>query len=584
MNVIKRILRVLAKIAVGLFVFYLFLAWIVVPVGGKWGIQSQGAKALHHPVKVRSVWFNPFLLRVSLNGLEIRDSQDQLMAGFDHFSVDLSALALFKKLYRVESVILDGLNVRAVLASDGTINLLEGMPLDSAKAAQEEKTADSSGKQQDQGDKESSETATSETLPDAVIDRLVVKAGTISFTDQSVDPPFETSLKKINIEVTGLSTDPAAQAKVTFSAQLDEKGEIVCETQLALFQQPLQVETSFALKNYVMNVLTPYVGKFAGREVSSGKLDLKVNYRIADNTISAQHKLLIQRFDFGQKVESEQALKLPFGLVIGLLEDPQGKINISLPVKGDLSEPDFEYWPLLGKVVRNFFVKLVTKPFTFLASMIGAESGVEDLGAVRFKPGSAELPDEEKEKLNVLVQGLRERPRLTLKVNGSHDPESDWEAIRRQMFFDSYQALRAESERVEFEVLQQLYQRRFGLRALWALVKEYREKHGADHEAKLNEEFRSQLIEHAPADKVALDVLAQTRAQIVYDAILGAGFDKERLSVGANRTVQSSLGWVPLEFTLTVFSSDQEEDVEDASFDAMKTDPGVSDVKDPGKN
>ena len=102
------------------------------------------------------------------------------------------------------------------------------------------------------------------------------------------------------------------------------------------------------------------------------------DYNIADNKLVASHKILVQRFEFGDKVESKDALHLPFGMAVALLEDPQGKINISLPVHGDMSDPEFEYFHLIGQVARNFFMKLVTKPFSFLASAIGSESGEEE--------------------------------------------------------------------------------------------------------------------------------------------------------------------------------------------------------------
>jgi hypothetical protein len=52
---------------------------------------------------------------------------------------------------------------------------------------------------------------------------------------------------------------------------------------------------------------------------------------------------------------------------------------------------------------------------------------------------------------------------------------------------------------------------------------------------------------------VALSILAQARAQLVHDFFLTSGFDAQRLNMGNPQPTQSSMGYVPLQFTLTVF-------------------------------
>jgi predicted DNA repair protein MutK len=88
---------------------------------------------------------------------------------------------------------------------------------------------------------------------------------------------------------------------------------------------------------------------------------------------------------------------------------------------------------------------------------------------------------------------------------------------------------------------------------LWALAKKYKEGLFEYNDAKLDQEIKRQLIENAPPDLEALSVLAQVRARLVHDFLVINGFDAKRLELGPPRSTQSSMGYVPLEFTLTVF-------------------------------
>jgi len=124
----KQILRITAKSIGGIFLFYLFLGSVVIPLALKWGGEIQGTKILKTPVRVQAVFFNPFLWRINIKGFEILDAHKQVLAGFDALAVDVSFINLFKKIYRVESVGLDGLRVSVALLPGGRINLLDLIP------------------------------------------------------------------------------------------------------------------------------------------------------------------------------------------------------------------------------------------------------------------------------------------------------------------------------------------------------------------------------------------------------------------------------------------------------------------------
>lgn len=556
---LKKILRITAKSIIGIFLFYLFLGSVVIPLAVKWGGEIQGAKILKTPVRIRAVFFNPFLWRLNIRGFEILDAGKQVLVGFDKLAVDVSFTNLLKKVCRIESISLDGLKLNVVLLPDGRMNLLDLVPPQGGPATPSSSISGHKVESQPPAAvvSASGPASPASVMPLVIIDRITLTRGMIHFTDRSIQPSFSTVLNDMMLEITSLSTRPEDEAKILFKAKLDQKGKISLETMGKPLKQPLAMEASFKLNDYAMQVLSPYVGKYTGRALGDGKLDIRMDYRIGDNKITAGHKLLIQNFKFGQKVESKDALPLPFGLAVALLEDPQGKINISLPVNGDMNDPKFEYLPLLGKVVRNFFLKLVTKPFSILASVVGGSGagGTEELDYVKFLPGTAELPEEEKQKISMLAKGLNERPRLLLEINGTFDPQVDWKAIQSSAFVKDFEELMADSSRSPMATYQLLFQRRFGIRSLWTLTKKYKSGIGKYDDFKVKLEIKRQLIEAAPPDTKALSVLGQDRAQRVHDLLVSSGFDARRLKIGPVRSTQSSMGYVPLEFTLTVFEN-----------------------------
>ncbi|MDE1920201.1 MAG: DUF748 domain-containing protein [Candidatus Omnitrophica bacterium] len=545
----SKILRAFTKIITGLFLFYLVAGFIIIPFVLWWVIPDQGTKILKEPVRLRSVGFNPLLWKLTMNGFEILDHHHHQVIGFDKLSVNLSLAGLFKKIYHVPAFELDGLKVNAVLLPGNKINLLDLVPPQLMPPPQprrptgESKQPSASGLPRPSG------------LPKIIIDTIALHQGEVHFTDTTIKPHFSVTLRSMEMLVTHVTTDPHRQARVKFHCDLGNKGRISMEAAVIPLAQPLDLEAAFSLNDYALKVLTPYTGKYTGRALKSGQMDFSMDYRISGNKLVADHRLLIQQFAFGRRVESKGALHLPFGLAVALLEDPDGRMRISLPVSGDMSDPKFKYSHLVFQAARNFFFNLVTKPFSFLASSLGAgETGVDELGYVRFTPGEAKLLPSQRQKLIALIKGLKAHPKLELKIDGSYDPRADWKAIQAQVFARDYEQLRKISSRPDAAVYQLLYQRRFGIRALWALAKKYKKGIGRYDDAKLDLEIKRRLVENAPPDTGALNTLAQARARLVHQFLLVHGFDAGHMVLGAPQTTQSRMGYVPLPFTLTVYN------------------------------
>ena len=545
---LPKILRVLTRVVVGVLLFILIVGFVIIPWSLTWVIPSQATKFLKHPVRLRSVEFNPFLAQMSMEGLQILDDKGQELFGFDRLLVVINIKDLFKKIYHVEDFEVNGLKLDVELLPGNQINLMSlvpPMPANSKEPPSVAKPAAAGA---------SPAAGKPQPLPVFVIDTIDLNQAQVNFIDHTITPNFTTTFSRMDLHITHVTSNPADETKVKFQGNIDTKGRMSMECVIKPLAQPLELETTVSINGYALGILSPYCGKYTGRVLKDGKLDLTFDYSIGGHKLSANHKLLIQKFEFGASVPSKDALHLPFGLIIALLEDPQGRINITLPVSGDMSNPKFQFTHLIFQVVGNFFTKIVTSPFSALGSALGGSAtGTDELGYVRFIPGKAGLLVSQKEKLITLIKTLKERPKLRLEIDGAYDPDTDWRAIQADIFTKDYAKLRKESTRSEAKVYQLLFQRRFGIRALWALAKKYKEGIGEYKDEKLNQEIKRQLIENAPPDTSALNVLAQARAQLIHDFFISNGMDPVHLSMGQAKTTQSSMGYVPMEFTLTVF-------------------------------
>lgn len=260
------------------------------------------------------------------------------------------------------------------------------------------------------------------------VDKIHLENGLLNFADLSMEPQFATKIHQLTGVINGLSSSKDSRTQVQLKGNVDDYGDAAIKGEINPFDPVRFSNIHMTFRNVEMTKLTPYSGRFAGRKINSGKLSLDLQYKIKESRLLGDNKIVVDQLTLGEKVESPDALDLPLDLAVALLKDSRGRINIGLPVEGDLNDPQFNYGQLIGKALKNFFGKILTSPIRFLGGLLGKEN--EGIEAVAFDPGTAILSPPEREKLQKLSTALKIRPNLSLSVQGRYSPTVDGDAMK----------------------------------------------------------------------------------------------------------------------------------------------------------
>ena len=253
--------------------------------------------------------------------------------------------------------------------------------------------------------------------------------GNVNFTDNFIKPNYTANMTGLDGTIDALSSDDAAvPAKVNVSGKIDGQAPVTVAGTVNPLARALALDLRGDAEGIDLPGLSPYSVKYAGYPIVKGKLSVGVHYVVADQKLSGENKIFISQLTFGERIDSPTATKLPVTLAVSLLKNAQGDIDISLPVSGSLSDPQFSFGGLIIKAIINLFVKAVTAPFTLLASAFGG--GGEELGYVSFAAGSSRIEASQHAKLATLARALTERPGLRLDIIGRADPAVDLPGLR----------------------------------------------------------------------------------------------------------------------------------------------------------
>ena len=335
------------------------------------------------------------------------------------------------------------------------------------------------------------------------IDRLRFRNGALYFADNSLILPFGSRIHNLRGSIGGLSSKPGAHGQLELDGEVDEFGLARAVGQADFFNPTDFMDIKVVFRNVEMMHLTPYSATFAGRKINSGKLSLELEYKINKRQLQGENRIVIDRLELGERVESATAKDLPLDLAIAILTDSDGRIDLGLPISGSLDDPQFSYGQIIWKAITNVLTRIVTAPFRALGALFGG--GGEKIDNIVFEAGASHLTPTEREKLVRLATVLNKRPGLALSVHGTW-AEVDRVALqdlqlRRIVAEKSGQVVGAKEDpgplstrapKVQ-SALENLFADRFGSAELAALKEGYRNANPGQMEESLTGRMMSRL-------------------------------------------------------------------------------------------
>lgn len=291
------------------------------------------------------------------------------------------------------------------------------------------------------------------------IDKILIRGGQIAFEDNFVKPPFKAVLHDVDGTVSGLSSSADSRADLAVRGNLDKTAPLDVTGKISPLGKDFYADLKISFKDFDLTRIDPYARKYAGYALEKGNLRLELQYLIVKKKLDARNDLVLDQLALGDKVESPNAVSLPLKFAVSLLQDNSGRIQLSIPVTGDIDDPQFSLGKVIGKAVEGLLVKVVTAPFSVVGALLGGAGGstggggkgaggagagggagvvsagteAEDPGYVQFDFGSSHIDEQSMKKLDAAARLLSARPRLQVDLEGRAAPAEDAVKLREEL-------------------------------------------------------------------------------------------------------------------------------------------------------
>jgi hypothetical protein len=271
------------------------------------------------------------------------------------------------------------------------------------------------------------------------IERVTLIGGQFYFEDHAITPSQTLYWQDIQVDLSDVGYPLARPAAFTLQAFNMDGAPIKAQGTTQRRGEQVLTRVQGKINRLSLPRFNAYLAPQLGYRVRNGAISLTWDLAIPGNRLRANAKVTLHDLGLSGKESSsilEEQVGLPLNLVVALLKDLNGNINLQVPVEGQLNEPGFRLGGTILRAIRDVLIGAVVSPLKLLGAVFsgGGKGKIEDftLQPIRFVPGTNQPDSAGKEQLSRLSRFLAQRPELDVRLSGHTGPD-DLQMLKDQL-------------------------------------------------------------------------------------------------------------------------------------------------------
>tara|TARA_R110002012_G_scaffold321809_1_gene551536 strand:+ start:38343 stop:40520 length:2178 start_codon:yes stop_codon:yes gene_type:complete len=198
------------------------------------------------------------------------------------------------------------------------------------------------------------------------INHLKIDQGILDYTDNLTGEKFDYHLSDIQINSDAIKSN-SEWIDIYSTMLLNNRGTLNAKLGFNP-ENPLYTNLDLTIENFLLTDINIYANYYTGHNIIKGDFYYYSKSIITNGDIESENKLLIKNVSVTNNKSGIRSLPLKFALF--LLKDKNGDVNLDVPVRGDLNDPEINVKKIVWNTFKNLIVKTVASPVNFLAGLV----------------------------------------------------------------------------------------------------------------------------------------------------------------------------------------------------------------------
>jgi hypothetical protein len=287
-------------------------------------------------------------------------------------------------------------------------------------------------KEQEKASEETTQPETPSSLLYYEIDEIKVNSGLMDYSDNLTGERFDYHLNEISIN-TDRIVSTSDWVNIYADMLLNDRGTL--KSKLGLNPNDYSnLNLDMVIENFLLSDINIYANYYVGHSILLGDFYYYSKSKISNGDIRSENQLLVKNVS----VENEKGgiFTLPLKFALFLLKDKNGDVNLNVPVRGDLNDPEINIGKLIWTTIKNKITGAASNPIGALAGLVDVKP--EDYKELVFTYTDT-IPNEDNYiKLDKLLEMETAKEGLKVKLEHYVDTKLQMEALAIEALGQKY--------------------------------------------------------------------------------------------------------------------------------------------------
>lgn len=252
---------------------------------------------------------------------------------------------------------------------------------------------------------------------------IQIREGVIDYTDNLTGAPFDYYLSEITLDSDSIEST-SEWIDLYTQMLLNNRGTLIAEVGVNP-SNPLDIKLDYVITDFQLGDLNIYSRHYMGLPVVYGDMYYKSETEVKDGQLTSDNKMVLKHVELGNKKGGLYKLPLKFALFI--LKDRHGVINLDVPVRGNLNDPQVSVGKIIWTTFKNLIIKVAAKPFDMLSGLLNVDPS--DIESIEFDYQDTTLTDKRQRQLDLLLELEQKKEGLGIELVYFNDYEIEKEII-----------------------------------------------------------------------------------------------------------------------------------------------------------
>ena len=242
------------------------------------------------------------------------------------------------------------------------------------------------------------------------INHLNIDNGVLDYTDNLTGQPFAYHLSDMILKSDSISSKKD-WVDLYSDMLLNNRGTLYAE--LGLNPADLtNAKLDLTIEKFLLSDINIYAKYYTGHSILLGDFYYYSNSTITKGDIVSENKLMVKNVS----VENSKGglFTLPLKFALFLLTDKNGDVNLDVPVRGDLNDPEISVGKIVWTTFKNAIVKVAASPINAIAGLI--DGNPKEFEGMTFSYLDSVPSQEHQKKLDKLLELEEKKPGLKIEL------------------------------------------------------------------------------------------------------------------------------------------------------------------------